>query len=55
MSRIVEKWMGADLVYELNDYFLHMLMGSQIKYIIKLIAENDNDAIKKLGVRFIFF
>jgi hypothetical protein len=47
MSRIVEKWMDAELVYELNSYFLHMIMGSQIKYIIKLKAENDEDARKK--------
>ncbi len=47
MSRIVEKWMDAELVYEQNSYFLRLLMGSQIKSVIKLIAENDDDARKK--------
>ena len=47
MSRIVEKWMDAELVYEQNGYVLRVLMGSQIKSVIKLIAVNDDDAIKK--------
>jgi hypothetical protein len=47
MSRILEKWMDAELVYEQNGYSLHVLMGSQIKSVIKLIAENDDDARKK--------
>ena len=55
MSRIGEKWMDAELVYEQNGYFLRVLMGRQIKTVINLIAENDDDARKKLGVRFIIF
>ena len=47
MSRIVEKWMDAELVYEQNGYFLRVLMGGQIKSVINLIAENDDDARKK--------
>ena len=47
MSRIVEKWMDAELVYEQNGYFLRVLIGCQIKSAIKLIAENDDDARKK--------
>ena len=47
MSRIVEKWMDAELVYEQNGYSLRVLMGSQIKSVINLIAENDDDARKK--------
>jgi hypothetical protein len=47
MSRIIEKWMDAELVYELNGYFLRVLLGDQIKSIIKLTAENDEDARKK--------
>jgi hypothetical protein len=47
MSRILEKWMDAELVYEQNGYSLRVLMGSQIKSVIKLIAENDDDARKK--------
>ena len=46
MSRIVEKWMDAELVYEQNGYFLRVLMGRQIKT-INLIAENDDDARNK--------
>ena len=55
MSRIVEKWMDAELVYEQNGYSLRVLMGRQIRSVINLIAENDDDARKKLGVRFIIF
>jgi hypothetical protein len=47
MSRIVETWMDAELVYEQNSYFLRVLMGRQIKSVINLIAENDDDARKK--------
>jgi hypothetical protein len=47
MSRIVEKWMDAELVYEQNGYFLRVLIGSQIKSVINLIADNDDDARKK--------
>ena len=47
MSRILEKWMDAELVYEQNGYFLRVLMGRQIKTVINLIAENDDDARKK--------
>ncbi|MEI7995856.1 MAG: hypothetical protein WCH01_13240 [Methylococcaceae bacterium] len=47
MSRIVEKWMDAELVYEQNGYFLRVLMGSQIRSVINLIADNDDDARKK--------
>ena len=47
MSRIVEKWMDAELVNEQNAYSLRVLMGNQIKSVIKLIAENDDDARKK--------
>jgi len=47
MSRIVETWMDAELVYEQNGYFLRVLTGRQIKSVINLIAENDDDARKK--------
>ena len=47
MSRIVEKWMDAELVYEQNGYSLRVLMGRQIRSVINLIAENDDDARKK--------
>ncbi|WP_198408430.1 hypothetical protein [Methylomicrobium lacus] len=47
MLRIVEKWMDAELVYEKNGYFLRVLLGDQIKSVIKLMAENDDDARKK--------
>ncbi len=47
MLRILEKWMDAELVYEQHGYSLRVLMGSQIKSVIKLIAENDDDARKK--------
>jgi len=47
MSRIVEEWMDAELVYDQSGYFLHLLLGSQIKSVIKLTAENDEDARKK--------
>ena len=47
MSRIVEKWMDAELVYEQNGYSLRVLTGSQIRSVINLIAENDDDARKK--------
>jgi len=47
MSRIVERWMDAELVYEQNGYFLRVLMGRQIKTIINLTAENDDDARRK--------
>jgi hypothetical protein len=40
MSRIVEKWMDAKLVYEQN-VFLRVLMGSWIRSVIKLIPENQ--------------
>jgi hypothetical protein len=47
MSRIVEKWMDAELVYEKNGNSLRVLMGSQIRSVINLIAKNDDDARKK--------
>jgi hypothetical protein len=47
MSRIVETWMDAKLVYEQNGYSLRVLTGSQIRSVINLIAENDDDARKK--------
>ena len=47
MSRIVETWMDAQLVYEQNGYSLRVLTGSQIRSVINLIAENDDDARKK--------
>jgi hypothetical protein len=47
MSRIVETWMDAELVYEQNGYSLRVLTGSQIRSVINLIAENDDDARKK--------
>ena len=47
MSRIVEKWMDAELVYEQNGYSLRVLMGRQIRSVINLIAENDDNARKK--------
>jgi hypothetical protein len=47
MSRIVEKWMDAELVYEQNGYSLRVLTGSQVRSVINLIAENDDDARKK--------
>ena len=47
MLRIVEKWMDAELVYEQNGYCLRVLKGSQMKSVITLIAENDDDAKKK--------
>jgi hypothetical protein len=47
MSRIVETWMDAELVYEQNGYSLRVLTGSQIRSVIYLIAENDDDARKK--------
>jgi hypothetical protein len=47
MSRIVEKWMDAELVYEQNGYFLRVLMGSQIRSVINLTADNDDDARRK--------
>jgi hypothetical protein len=47
MSRTVEKWMDAELVYEQNGYCLRVLVGSQIRSVINLIAENDDDARKK--------
>ena len=46
MSRIVEKWMDAELVYEQNGYSLRVLMGSQIRSAVNLKAQND-DARKK--------
>ncbi|WP_020562396.1 hypothetical protein [Methylosarcina fibrata] len=47
MLRIIEKWMDAELVYEQDGYFLRVLLGDQIKSVIKLKAENDEDARKK--------
>lgn len=47
MSRIVEIWMDAELVYEQNGNSLRVLMGSQIRSVINLIAKNDDDARKK--------
>lgn len=47
MLRIIEKWMDAELVYEQNGYFLRVLLGDQIRSVIKLTAENDEDARKK--------
>ena len=47
MSRVVEKWMDAELVFEQNGYSLRVLTGSQISSVINLIAENDDDARKK--------
>jgi hypothetical protein len=47
MLRIVEKWMDVELVYEQDGYFLRVLVGSQIRTVINLIAENDDDARKK--------
>ena len=47
MLRIVETWMDAELVYEQNGYSLRVLTGSQIRSVINLIAENDDDARKK--------
>jgi hypothetical protein len=47
MSRIIEKWMDAELVFEQNGYSLRVLTGSQIRSVINLIAENDDDARKK--------
>ncbi len=47
MSRIVETWMDAELVYEQNGYSLRVLTGSQIRSVINLLAENDDDARKK--------
>ena len=47
MSRIVETWMDAELVYEQNGYSLRVLTGSQIRSVINLMAENDDDARKK--------
>ena len=47
MLRIVETWMDAELVYDQDGYFLRVLMGRQIKTVINLIAENDDDARKK--------
>jgi hypothetical protein len=47
MSRIIETWMDAELVYEQNGYSLRVLTGSQIRSVINLMAENDDDARKK--------
>lgn len=47
MSRIIEKWMDAELVFEQNNYCLRLFLGSQVKSVIKLTAENDDDARKK--------
>jgi hypothetical protein len=47
MSRIVEKWMDAELVYEQNNYVLRVLVGSQIKSVIQLQALNDIEARRK--------
>ena len=47
MSRVVEKWMDAELVFEQNGYSLRVLTGSQISSVINLIAENEDDARKK--------
>jgi hypothetical protein len=47
MSRVVEKWMDAELIFEQNGYSLRVLTGSQIRSVINLIAENDDDARKK--------
>ena len=47
MLRIVETWMDAELVYDQDGYFLRVLVGSQIRTVVNLIAENDDDARKK--------
>ena len=47
MLRIVEKWIDAELIHEQDGYFLRVLVGSQIRTVVNLIAENDDDARKK--------
>jgi hypothetical protein len=47
MLRIVETWMDAELVYDQDGYFLRVLVESQIRTVVNLIAENDDDARKK--------
>jgi hypothetical protein len=46
MIRIIEKWNDAELVYDDYGYHLRVFLGDQLRSIINVTAENDDEAIK---------
>jgi hypothetical protein len=47
MIRIIEKWNDAELVYDDYGYHLRVFLGDQLRSIINVTAENDDEAIKR--------
>jgi len=47
MIRIVEKWNDAELIYDNCGYHLRVFFGSQLRSIINVTAEDDDEAIKR--------
>lgn len=47
MIRIVEKWNDAELVYDNSGYHLRVFFGNQLRSIINVTADDDDEAIKR--------
>ncbi|EIC28902.1 MULTISPECIES: hypothetical protein [Methylomicrobium] len=47
MIRIIEKWNDAELIYDDYGYHLRVFLGDQLRSIINVTAENDDEAIKR--------
>lgn len=47
MIRIIETWNDAELVYDDYGYHLRVFLGNQLRSIINVTAENDDEAIKR--------
>ncbi len=47
MLRIIEKWNDAELVYDHQGYHLRVFFGNQLRSIINVTAEDDDEAIKR--------
>ena len=47
MLRIVEKWNDAELIYDNSGYHLRVFLGNQLRSIINVTAEDDEEAIKR--------
>ncbi|WP_374090259.1 hypothetical protein [Methylomicrobium lacus] len=47
MIRIVEKWNDAELICDNYGYHLRVFLGNQLRSIINVTAEDDDEAIKR--------
>ncbi|WP_198408465.1 hypothetical protein [Methylomicrobium lacus] len=47
MIRIVEKWNDAELICDNYGYHLRVFLGTQLRSIINVTAEDDDEAIKR--------